>query len=55
MHQFRTPTGVPIGTRSCRLMMSWLISRMQPLETFWPMLHGSLVPWIRYIVSRLPS
>jgi len=32
--------------------MTWsLIMRMQPFETDWPIDHGSVVPWMRYIVS----
>ena len=29
-------------------------ARMQPDDTLWPILSGSLVPWMRYSVSRLP-
>jgi hypothetical protein len=28
--------------------MSSVVKRMQPDETFWPKIHGSLVPWIPY-------
>jgi hypothetical protein len=31
-----------------------LVKRMQPDETFWPIVHGSLVPRILYNVSLLP-
>ena len=44
-----TSTGAPTGTRSYRSMTSSFIIRMQPDETFWPMVQGSLVPWMRYI------
>ena len=54
VRRLSTTTVVPVGTRLCRSMMSWLNIRMQPLETDWPIDHGSEVPWMRYSVSRLP-
>src|SRR6516165_7502469 len=34
-------------------MTSWLIMRIQPEETFLPIVPGSTVPWIRKSVSLL--
>lgn len=42
-----TVTLVPTGTRRCRSTISWLKRRMHPLETDWPMVSGSCVPWMR--------
>ncbi len=44
---FSTVTLVPTGTRRCRSMISWLNMRMHPLETEWPIVSGSFVPWMR--------
>ena len=35
--------------------MSSFVRRMQPDEALVPMVHGSLVPWMRYSVSLLPE
>src|SRR5450631_3145603 len=50
-----TTTRAPIGTRLYRSMTSILRMRIQPDDTEWPIFSGSLVPWIRYSVSLLPS
>ena len=42
-------TLVPTCTRSKRSITSSFIMRMQPEETFWPIVEGSLVPWMRNI------
>src|ERR1700759_1340134 len=56
----RTTTLVPTLTRLKRSLTSSLVSRMQPLDTCWPMVLGALVPWMRYSVlprymARAPS
>ena len=47
-----TITFAPLRTRSNRSATSLLRMRMQPEETLRPIVHGSLVPWMRYRVSR---
>src|SRR5690606_34882984 len=46
--QARISTGVPRGRpiSSTRRVITSLWRRMQPLETSWPILSGSLVPWM---------
>lgn len=48
----RTTTRAPTGTRLNRSIASMLRMRMQPDDTARPMFSGSLVPWMRYSVSR---
>ena len=43
----RTTTFAPSGVRWYRSMTSWFNIRMQPEDTFLPIVHGSFVPWIR--------
>src|SRR5690606_18823142 len=47
-----TSTGAPVGVRSYRSMMSSLVRRMHPFDTAVRISQGSLVPWIRNMVSR---
>lgn len=42
-----TVTFVLIAARVKRWTMSWLTMRMQPDETFVPIVSGSVVPWMR--------
>src|SRR6059058_5225776 len=56
----RTTTLVPTSTRLNRSLTSSLVSRMQPEETNFPIVEGSLVPWMRYsleprYIARAPS
>src|SRR5581483_875702 len=46
-------TLAPTFTRSYRSMTSSLRRRMQPDETFWPIVHGSFEPWMRKSVEPI--
>ena len=48
---YNTTTFVPTFTRSYRSMTSALRMRMQPDDTFWPIVQGSFEPWMRYSVE----
>src|SRR4029077_5813310 len=55
-----TTTLVPTSTRLKRSLTSSLVMRMQPEDTNFPMVVGSLVPWMRYslaprYIARAPS
>ena len=50
---YSTTTWAPSFTRSYRSITSALSRRIQPEDTACPIVSGSLVPWIRYIVSPL--
>lgn len=49
--QFFTITVVPTETRLYRSVTSSLVMRKQPDETAWPIVSGSLEPWMRYSVE----